>query len=241
MYRATCLSPADAGEKDAVLAVKILDAEGRHAEPQLQYHLRNILRMQRLSHPNIVRVFGLAQDGNVSFATMEWLDGETLADLLDRDHPSPCDAHLSAKVVATLGSALQYAHDAGAVHGDLKPANVHVTESGDIKLLDFTFAGEPSAAGRQLTPEYASCEQLEGGPGEPSDDVYAFACLIYRMLSGQRPFADLTALEAEAAGRQPVRPQRVNDRAWDALRTALSFRRDRRQIRATTWRCSSPT
>jgi len=231
IYRANDLLHIEFGLESAAAGIKVLDAAAPcDDEPGLKLQLRCIVRMQRLSHPNIVNVFSLERDGDVSFSVMEWLDGESLATLLDRTRPESADRAFCQRVIDAAGGALQYAHGQGVVHGDLKPANVFVTADGTVKLLDFAFGAAAAVPGAKLllTPAYASCEQLEREPANEADDLFAFACLIYRMLAGQRPFGAQTALEAEAQGLQPARPPHLSDRQWSALRSALSFRRANR-------------
>jgi serine/threonine-protein kinase len=138
-------------------------------------------------------------------------------------------------IIEDVGAALAHAHDHSLVHSDLKPANIFVTTAGKTKLLDFGIARVtrgPIAQGRSgplaLTPLYASCEMLQGQEVDRRDDIYSLACVIYEMLSGERPFGNLTAFEARAA-RARVRPLEVLSRAQNAaLARALAFDREAR-------------
>jgi serine/threonine protein kinase len=138
-------------------------------------------------------------------------------------------------IIKDVGAALGYAHDHNVIHSDLKPANVLLTTSGKTKLLDFGIARvsrgpllHKRSGSRALTPAYASCEMLKGEEADPRDDIYSFACVIYEMLSGNRPFGELTALEARDVGTR-VPPLAVLSRAQnEALAQALAFDREAR-------------
>jgi serine/threonine protein kinase len=138
-------------------------------------------------------------------------------------------------IIKDVGAALGNAHDHNVIHSDLKPANVFVTTSGRTKLLDFGIArvsrGPLVHAGSgplALTPAYASCEMLEGKEADRRDDIYSFACVIYEMLSGERPFGEFNALEAREAAIQ-VSTLTVLSRSQNgALTKALAFDRERR-------------
>jgi TolB-like protein len=127
------------------------------------------------------------------------------------------------------------AHDHNVIHSDLKPANVFLTTSGKTKLLDFGIARasrgplqQARSGPRVLTPAYASCEMLQGRQADRRDDVYSFACVIYEMLCGERPFGDLTALEAREDAAQMPPLQELSPEQNAALAQALAFDREAR-------------
>jgi TolB-like protein len=131
-----------------------------------------------------------------------------------------------------VGAALGYAHDHNVIHSDLKPANVFVTNSGRTKLLDFGIARvsrgpllHASSGPRALTPAYASCEMLEGKEADRRDDIYSFVCMIYEMLSGERPFGERTALQARDDGAQVPPLHELSPEQNAALAQALAFDR----------------
>jgi TolB-like protein len=135
-------------------------------------------------------------------------------------------------IIEDVGAALGYAHDHNVIHSDLKPANIFLTTSGRTKLLDFGIARvsrgpllHQRSGPLALTPAYASCEMLDGEEADARDDIYSFACVIYEMLCGKRPFGELTALEARDAGAQ-VRPLGVLSQEQNAaLAQGLAFDR----------------
>jgi serine/threonine protein kinase len=201
---------------------------------------------QGLSHPNIVNVFELDRDDDIVFLTMELLAGESLQALLERMRPTPMRTSQAWSLIRQLGSGLAHAHARGVVHGDLKPRNVFVTDVGELRILDFgaahafvdTAAGglaPPPAQRSSVTLAYASCEQLEGRPAVPSDDLYAFACICYELLTGAHPFATRPANLARDFGVRPARPVDITYKQWKTLQTGLCFHRAGRSINVSDW------
>src|ERR1700758_5481957 len=182
-------------------AVKVLK-DG--LDPQALELLRaEVRKTRKLSHPNIVDVHAVNVDGKKLYVLMESLEGRSLNALLDEEFGRGMPFSHAWPIIADVGAALGNAHDHNVIHSDLKPANVFLTSSGRTKLLDFGIARVPRgpllqarSGPRALTPAYASCEMLKGKEADRRDAVYSFACLIYEMLCGERPFGELTALEA---------------------------------------------
>jgi TolB-like protein/predicted Ser/Thr protein kinase len=214
-------------------AVKVLKEELHPAALTL---LREEVRKTRkLSHPNIVDVHSVNVDGQRLYVLMEYLEGKSLDALLDEEFGRGMPFSHAWPIIEDVGAALGNAHDHNVIHSDLKPANVFVTTSGRTKLLDFGIARvsrgpllHARCGPRALTPAYASCEMLEGKEADRRDDIYSFACVIYEMLCGERPFGELTTLEAREAGTQ-VPPLQGLSRAQNAaLAQALAFDREAR-------------
>ena len=184
------------GQFEQRAALKLIK-RGMDSEGVLTRFLRERQILARLSHPNIARLLdgGLSADG-CSYFVMEYVDGAPLLDY--------CEQHalgLTARIDCALQvcSALQFAHGQLVVHLDVKPSNVLVTAHGEVKLLDFGIAkllgGERTGAATQtgsaregaLTPAYAAPEQLLGEPVSTATDVYSLGCLLYELLTGERP------------------------------------------------------
>ncbi len=149
--------------------------------------------LQQFRHPGIVRFLAVGRYRGTSYFAMEYVQGVTLEDILEKREFLPW------KEVVDLGAqlcdALQYAHQRGVVHRDLKPSNIMVTEDGQVKLTDFGIAKDLdatalTATGRTLgTAAYMAPEQIRGTPEvSHKTDLYALGCLLYQMLTGQPPF-----------------------------------------------------
>jgi serine/threonine-protein kinase len=214
-------------------AIKVLKEE---LQPQALMLLREEVRKTRkLSHPNIIDVHSVNLDAHRVYVLMEYLEGKSLAQLLDEEFGRGMPFSHAWPIIEDVGAALGYAHDHNVIHSDLKPANVFVTTSGRTKLLDFGIARisrspllHTRSGPRALTPRYASCEMLEGKEADARDDIHSFACVIYEMLCGKRPFGELTALEAREARAQVPLLQVLSREQNAALAQALDFERQGR-------------
>ena len=157
----------------------------------LERMMREAQACARLSHPNIVTIFEAGRVDAVVFIAMEFLQGQNLADALDRRVLS-----LEEKIyiLTKVLDALQHAHAFDVVHRDIKPSNIHLQADGTIKLMDFGLARvltaeTLTASGNVLgTPHYASPEQLKGEAVDRRTDIYSTGVMAYEMLSGRRPF-----------------------------------------------------
>jgi serine/threonine-protein kinase len=153
--------------------------------------------LARLGHPNIARLLdgGLTDQGRPWFA-MEYVEGRSFIAWCDERRLGLPERLALFELV---GDAVRYAHQNLVVHRDLKPSNILVTESGEVKLLDFGIAkvlgegGEPAGETpatrtqlRVLTPEYAAPEQVRGDPVTTATDVYALGAVLYELLTGRR-------------------------------------------------------
>jgi serine/threonine protein kinase len=239
---------ADLPEAQQYVAIKILHAaiNDDSRERLLAKLRREFYCVQMLSHRNIVNVFELDRDGDVDFFTMEFIDGELLSSVMARLHPLPLSRPQAWAIIREIGAGLEHAHARNVVHTDLKPHNIMITRSGEVRILDF---GASSASAREspedpppprhavstVTPAYACCELLEGRPPDPRDDIYALACLSYELLAGTHPFQRRRSTEARDLGIVPKRPAELSRRQWRALVMGLSWHRAGRSIATRAW------
>ena len=211
-------------------AIKVLkEGVGLEALELLREEVR---KTRKLSHPNIVDVHLVNVDGAKLYMLMEYLEGKSLDVLLAEEFGRGMPFSHAWPIIEDVGAALGNAHDHNVIHSDLKPANVFVTTTGRTKLLDFGIARVsrgPFLHGRSglraLTPAYASCEMLEGKEPDTRDDVYSFACVIYELHCGRRPFGEADALEARAAGARVPPLAMLTQGQNAALAQALAFNR----------------
>ncbi len=233
VYKALDQQRKDAGAEDPWVAIKLITADFSSHSAAADA-LKNEAKIGcQLKHPNIVCTHALHEDSEHLFISMEWLDGESLSQLLDRKRPHTIPREQALNIIEQLALGLAHAHAQGVVHADVKPGNVYIAQSGEIKLLDFGIArhGDDMPAANGLlarTPAYASCEVLEGGDTTSQDDLFSLAAVAYRVLAGKRPFGSANALEAEGEQREPVPVPGLAPQQWRALRAALAWRREHR-------------
>jgi serine/threonine protein kinase len=241
VYKALDLRKLEASDRNPYIAIKVLNVQFRGHPKSLIALQREAKKAQTLAHPNIVTVYDFDRDGQTVYLTMEYLSGEPLSRMLR--HPDFRGLPLAdtQHIVTGMARALAYAHERGFVHCDFKPANVILTDAGDVKVIDFGIARairkpsqesevtvfDPGSLGG-LTPAYASPEMLEHRDPDPRDDIYALACITYELLTGKHPFDRLTASQARNAAMKPQRPKDLGQRQWKALRSALAFEREAR-------------
>ncbi|MCP4299507.1 MAG: protein kinase [Gammaproteobacteria bacterium] len=234
VYKALDRRLAEAESDDPWVAVKVLSpllAENGQALRALQ---QEAAKGRCLVHPNIVRFIDLDRDDDLYFLIMEWLDGRTLANILDSADAKSINQEAAFRIVAQIGDALDYAHRCGIIHADVKPGNIMLMPNGDAKLFDFGVARvrqtqtesdfDPGVLGA-LTPAYSSMQVLTGDEPVPSDDVFSLGCLLYRLIAGHRVFGPRNAAEASQQGMKPQRPHGLSDGQWRALKKALSYAR----------------
>ena len=161
--------------------------------------------MAELSHPAVAQIYAVESWRGRPFLVAEYLAGGTLADRLRR---GPVPEREAVLITAALADALAALHDAGYLHGDVKPGNIGFTAGGSPKLLDFGLAREANDAGVVAgTLRYASPEVLSGLPAEEADDVWSLTVVLFEMVSGDHPFARPGADAGEVA--HHIRRRRV--------------------------------
>lgn len=241
VYKALDLRKLEASDRKPHIAIKVLNVQFRGHPKSLITLQREAKKAQALAHPNIVRVYDFDREGPVVYLTMEYLAGRPLSQVLRAPGFTGMPYAEALRIVTGVGRGLAYAHQQGFVHCDLKPANVFLTDKGEVKVIDFGIARafhkpeddaeatvfDPGSLGG-LTPAYASPEMVEHREPDPRDDIYGLACITYEMVSGHHPFNRLSGAEARNAGMKPERPRQLGYRQWQALRNALCFERAKR-------------
>jgi len=169
-----------------------------------------------LSHPGIVTIYDMAEQGDVAYIAMEFVAGSTLEQILSSKEPLE-PARLFS-ILRQTAAALDYAHRKGIVHRDIKPANIIVNDAGVAKIADFGIAKISTAdqltqAGLIVgTPNYMAPEQVQGKPVDGYADQYSLAVMAYEMLTGDKPFIaeHLTTLIYQIVCEPPPPAQRLN-------------------------------
>ncbi|MFD8332942.1 protein kinase [Streptomyces solisilvae] len=176
------------------------------ADPKaVERFAREVRIMRRLDHPNLTRLIagGVAEDNDgLPYLAMEFLDGETLRDLVEEERQLPIS--WAAAIGAQIADGLAAAHTAGIVHRDLKPANVILTQGGTVKVLDFgmgRIVDDPdetrlTSTGVSVgTARYMAPEQFRANQVTQAADLYALGCVLYEMLVGVPPFTSESPYE----------------------------------------------
>lgn len=204
---------------DRTVAIKCLPAELASDPARLERFQREARTLAQLSHPNLAGIHGIEEHDGATYLILEFVEGESLADRLDRG-PLPVDEAIEIAVQICAG--IEAAHDAGVIHRDLKPANVMITPEGQAKVLDFGLARtddgqstssvseaatltspvqhSPTVPGVILgTAAYMSPEQARGRRVDRRTDIWSFGVVLYEMLTGSSPFVGETASDSIGA------------------------------------------
>jgi serine/threonine-protein kinase len=158
--------------------------------------MREVRAVARLNHPSIVQVYDYGTQGDLAYIVMEYIGGKELKDAFDARQPLAFG--MVMRMMGELLDALHFAHEAGVIHRDVKPANVMLDAAGRVKLTDFGVAritdpdadlGEATRAGAMIgTPAYMSPEQIQGQPIDRRTDIFSAGVLFYQLLTGKKPF-----------------------------------------------------
>lgn len=211
---------------DRTVAIKVLPAH-LSSDPDLKQRLeREAKTISSLQHVNICTLYDIGTQGDTDFLVMEYLEGQTLADRLQKG-PLPVDQLL--KIATEIAQALEKAHQRGIIHRDLKPANIMLTQAG-AKLMDFGLAkpklpnasqalgtftpstptmnlASLTSAASPLTQkgsivgtfQYMAPEVLQGADSDARSDVFSLGCVLYEMVTGRRAFEGKTQLSVMSA------------------------------------------
>jgi len=174
------------------VAIKVLSGQFAHDQEMVARFRRESRAMAKLTHPNIVQVFDVDQSEGLYYIVMEYLDGQTVREMLTASGLLPLE---QVNTIATqTAEALTYAHQREIVHRDIKPGNIMVMAGNYVKVMDFGIAKMKDAnfatqAGSTIgTPEYMSPEQVSGTGIDWRSDIYSLGVVCFEMLTGQPPF-----------------------------------------------------
>ncbi len=176
---------------ERVVAVKTMSAD-LDADPEVRARFfREARSAGQLSHKNIVTIYDLGEEGGKAYMAMEFLDGEDLKDIIGRRDSLPLERKL--KLMRDLLEGLGHAHKRQVIHRDIKPGNIHITRSGELKILDFGLARITSSditrAGSVMgTPNYMSPEQIRSENVDHRSDIFSAGATFYELLTYRKPF-----------------------------------------------------
>ncbi|MBI1358475.1 MAG: protein kinase [Acidobacteria bacterium] len=197
---------------DRELAIKTIKLSEKVDSSEVQALRERLFREAqsagKLSHPNIVTVYDVDEDGDTAYIAMELVEGKTLEQAL-RKGPIR-DLALAAGVLRQAAAALDYAHSRGIIHRDVKPGNLMLGAEGVVKIMDFGIARIGSSNLTQTgsvlgTPSYMSPEQVKGEELDGASDQFSLGVIAYEMLAGQKPFPgeNLTAVIFKIVSKEP--------------------------------------
>jgi TolB-like protein/predicted Ser/Thr protein kinase len=192
-------------ELDEVIALKVLRRELVDAPGMLDRFRREVKLARRVTHRNVARTFDIGEHQGERFLTMEFIEGEPLAILLEREGTLPLSRVV--EIVRAMCAGLAAAHSAGVVHRDLKPDNVLIANDGRIAITDFGVARLAlDAANPQHTlgipvgtPAYMAPEQVEGAETDARTDVYALGAILFELLTGEPAWSGPSPYSVAAA------------------------------------------
>lgn len=202
-----------------IVAIKTIriehDLMGMKYEELRQRLYREAKSAGSLNHPNIVTIYDIGEEGDVTYITMEYVEGESLDHWMSRYPIAPLDQTLS--IVEQVASGLDYAAVRGIIHRDVKPGNILLTTDGRPKIADFGIAKLSMSDITQTgvimgTPSYMSPEQAMGKTLDGRSDMWSLGVIFYQMLTGEKPFAgsNPTTIIYKIVHEDPVPPRKIN-------------------------------
>lgn len=181
----------------------------------------------KLAHPNIVTIFDVGEDLDLSYLAMEYLEGESLEAFARKDNLMPIRKGID--VTAQVCDALAYAHSHGIVHRDIKPANIMILKNGQVKVTDFGIARATASSKTRTgvikgTPYYMSPEQISGMKVDGRSDIFSLGIVFYQLLTGELPFGgeNLAAIMYQITTVDPEPPTKHNPKIYKAAVAILN-------------------
>ncbi|KAA0084752.1 Stk1 family PASTA domain-containing Ser/Thr kinase [Mycolicibacterium sp. P9-64] len=205
------------------VAVKVLRADlARDPSFYLRFR-REAQNAAALNHSSIVAVYDTGEaetpEGPLPYIVMEYVEGVTLRDIVRND--GPMEQRQAVEVIADACEALNFSHQNGIIHRDVKPANIMISKTGAVKVMDFGIARALADTGNRLTrtsavigtAQYLSPEQASGENVDARSDVYSLGCVLYEMLTGKPPFTGDSPVSVayQHVRKDPVRPSKRSD------------------------------
>src|SRR5579863_5645567 len=216
------------GRPVAIKTIKLGDVRNPEEQKRLRERLfREARSAGILSHPGIVTIYDVEQQGDLAYIAMEYVDGPTLDQMLSEAKSLTGEQMFS--IMGQTANALDYAHQKGIVHRDIKPANIMIAADGTTKITDFGIAKITTAEQFTMTgsivgtPHYMSPEQVQGQPVDGRSDQFSLAVIAYEMLTAEKPYTGehLTTVVYKIVAEEPVPPQRLNPTLGPAIENVL--------------------
>jgi serine/threonine protein kinase len=222
---------------DRPVVIKVVNRAILEHRGVLDRFRREVQSAAQLSHPNIVTAYDAEQAGGTHMLVMEFVPGQSLAEMLEKKGPLPVEK--ACQYVRQAAAGLHHAYKRNMVHRDIKPSNLMLTPQGQVKILDFGLAkiiseretekGLTESGAYMGTPDYCAPEQAEDArTADIRADIYSLGCTLYCLLAGRPPFQEDTPMKAYLAHRQKqpqplteLRPD-VPERLWRVIARLLA-------------------
>jgi tRNA A-37 threonylcarbamoyl transferase component Bud32 len=216
------------GRLTAIKTIRFTDDfdEDQAAKIREQFY-REAEVVAKLSHPNIVTIYDVGEDLDLSYLAMEYLEGESLESYARKEQLLPIRKTID--VTAQVCDALGYAHGHGIVHRDIKPANIMILKNGLVKVTDFGIARATASSKTRTgvikgTPYYMSPEQISGMKVDGRSDIFSLGIVFYQLLTGELPFGgeNLAAIMYQITTVDPEPPTKYNPKIYKAAVAILN-------------------
>ncbi|MBD3668584.1 MAG: serine/threonine protein kinase [Kangiella sp.] len=244
VYKAIDTFAAKAGDNEPYVAVKILSSEFSAHPDAVAIMQREAKKTRLLAHPNIVQIHDFVLEDSLCYIVMEYLQGETLDQIIKRSKPNGLPKNGVFNILKQITSALEFAHQQGILHSDLKPSNIFITQQQRVKIFDFgvsrglkqkvdeyavqLHSDEPEYEVGGYTPAYASLNMLNQQTHDVKDDIYGLACITYEMFTSKHPYARKPANKAFAEKIKPTKVAKLAFLNWKGLEKGLQLEHHQR-------------
>ncbi len=196
---------------ERMVAVKVLQPQYNSDEEFIRRFHREAQAATSLSHPHIVNIYDVGEEEDIYFIVMEYIEGETLKEKIQREGPLPLEE--TVRLMSQILDAIHHAHHYGIIHRDMKPHNILLTKEGNAKVTDFGIARATSAATITHTNSvigsvhYLSPEQAKGGYVSERSDIYSIGVVLYEMVTGTLPYTGDSAVSIALKHLQETLPR----------------------------------
>ncbi len=216
---------------DRTVALKVLPTELTRHKEYVNRFLKEAKSVGKLQHPNIIQVYDIGETDGIYFYSMEFIEGESIASLLDKSK-KPLDLDFCLRVMMQIAKALSHAHKFEIIHRDVRPESILINEEGIAKLADLGLVKDLGDARNSLpgldsssgTPAYLAPEQIANVKNaSPLSDIYSLGATFYRMVAGKPPFTGANVLQIMKSilDDTPAPPKELNSQIPEEVQSVI--------------------